>query len=190
MGDKSTFRANPNMILCTHLNVVVVSEAFRGLSHTDRAALVYEALIDDFFENPGTTDTTSTDIEPLNHRSLPKNFCIHGPAVNDLPNFKHLTALPFEMMLDLRTPAQYDPLHNLPSESERNAKSRTGVTALGINQRVKTPSKIKSLRSIMKIPSEKNRNAGGMHSHFFHDMPKDVKQLVLEEYVASEASEL
>ena len=34
----------------------------------------------------------------------------------------------------------------------------------------------------MKIPSESKRDLGGMHSHFFHDMPKEVKQLVLDEY--------
>tara|TARA_B110000971_G_C19814770_1_gene410492 strand:+ start:469 stop:753 length:285 start_codon:yes stop_codon:yes gene_type:complete len=41
---------------------------------------------------------------------------------------------------------------------------------------------MKNLRSIMKIPSESKRDMGGMHSHFFHDMPKEVKQLVLDEY--------
>ena len=191
VGDKSTFRTNPSLVLCTHLNVLIVSEEFRGKTHTERAEMVYEALVDEFFEHPGPTETANggdddndDDDDFDKSRRLPKNFCIRGEAVNNLPNFKHLSSLPFEMMLDLRTPSQYDPVTNVPSESERATKSRTGVNTLGVNKNVKTPSKIKNLRSIMKIPGENRseKEKGGMYAHFFHDMPKDVKGLVLEEY--------
>jgi len=182
VGDKTTFRANPALVLCTHLNVTVVSEEFRGKSHTERCEMVYEALVEEFFENPGSTETDpnlASEENPFPERSLPKNFCVRGEAVNNLPHMKHLSSLPFELLFDLRTPSQYDPSYYMPSESERTTKSRTGVNVLGINKNVKTPSKIKNLRGIMKIPTN---SRGGMYAHFFHDMPSDVKGLVLEEY--------
>lgn len=80
------------------------------MTHTQRAELIYSSLVEDFFENPGAGG------------ELPKNFCIRGESVNDLPHLRHLASLPFEIMLDLRTPSQYDPINHLPSESERNSK--------------------------------------------------------------------
>ena len=145
-GLKTEISKNPSILLCTHFNVLIVSEKFRGLTHTERAALVHEALLREYFQNPGVVG------EPQ------KNFCIRGAAVNDLPHLQHLGGLPFEVMLDLRTPSQYNVMF-APSDEERNSKSRTGIRNLGMDPKMKKLMKSSALKETIKPPVE--RDVGG-----------------------------
>ncbi|GMH80973.1 hypothetical protein TL16_g08778 [Triparma laevis f. inornata] len=110
---------------------------------------------------------------------LMKNFCVRGQAVNSLPFMRGLK-VPFEVMMDLRTPSQYQPRRYEADETERLSKSRTGIRGAGIGEDVKNISKTKSLRETIAKPSGKSE--GGIHGHFYHDMTDSVKSLVQEQY--------
>ena len=167
-GLKTEISKDPSILLCTHVNVLVVSDKFRGLTHTERASIVYKALLDVYWETPGTVG------ENL------KNFCIRGAAVNDLPHMRHLGVFPFELMLDLRTPSQFQASKFDSTDDERNSKSRTGIRNPGMNPEMKKTLNSSTLRETIKPTS--THNAGGLHGHFYHDMTPAVKDLVLEEY--------
>ena len=162
-GLKVDVANDPSILLCTHMNVLIVSEKFRGLTHSERVSMVYGALLDIYWETPGAVGET------------PKNFCIRGAAVNDLPHMRHLGVLPFELMLDLRTPSQFQPSKFSSTDDERNSKSRTGIRSMGMEPEMKKLTKTAALRETIKPPIA--HDVGGLHGHFYHDMTPAVKEL-------------
>ena len=181
-SDKTGIRENPEMLLCTHLNVTIVSEVFVGLSHWERVRIVYEALAADSSSSPpSSSSSSSSPEEPL---LLMKNFCTRGPAVRSLPHLRHLAALPFELLLDLRTPSQFDPKHpqhHDPTEEEMYGRSRAGLATRGVDPAIGKRQRPSELKNFVRIP-EPTANAGGLYGHFYHDMTKEVRDMVNEEY--------
>lgn len=157
----------------THLNVVVVSERFCGISHRDRVQSVYNAILPAFCTNMENSERIMFGSRRMN------KYGTVGKHVLSLQLFMHLRSnLCSHLLLDLRAPSQ----HSFHLESKvPNTDNGAGSLDQFIHQLIQ-PSILREIvnhSTSTTAPREENSHPFG---HFFHDMKKEAKQLVMSEY--------
>ena len=157
-----------NRVMETHFYVLIVSPIFQNLEQYDRTKLLLEDLMEEF------STPITFDFKQHVKSSSAKNYdmILFGNNYRSLNHLRILN-LPFEILVDLRTPQQYNhttnPVH-IPLKDDTDPG-----TALS-NLRAE----VRYLKELNKSnPSEKRKQG---FDHFFHDLQKESKRLVLQEY--------
>uniref|UniRef100_A0A7S2KUG7 Uncharacterized protein n=1 Tax=Leptocylindrus danicus TaxID=163516 RepID=A0A7S2KUG7_9STRA len=157
----------------THLNVFVVSKKFCGMTHRDRVKFVYDTILPVF-----CTDCEHSECILFASSRLNKYGTV-GEHVLSLRHFMHLrSSLCSHLLFDLRTPNQYG---FLADDIVPVTDNQVGSLDQFIHQLIQ-PS---ILREIVSQPASTNasrRENDNPFGHFFHDMKKDAKNLVMSEY--------
>jgi len=153
----------------THFHLLIVSQKFLNLTHHERLWLVYDVLLNEFVEE-------NVSIPKL------KGFHFIGPLVRSLPHVKHLLSnFPFELMLELRTPSQYQSSQNI-SETNNNVDTKKRNTLPALENPLYCDSKRSLSHFKNLLQASRPTMKKGIHGHFFHDLKSKSKNIFLDEY--------
>ena len=152
----------------THFHVLIVSPIFQNLEQYDRAKLLLEDLME-VFSTP-----IAVDSEQYVKSSSDKNngMILFGNNYRSL-NHLRILHLPFEILVDLRTPHQYN---NATNTVHIPLKNDDNPDAAPSNLRAE----VRYLKELNKHNSPEKNKQG--FDHFFHGLEKQSKRLVLQEY--------
>eukprot|EP01041_Mallomonas_annulata_P006103 gene6103-12356_t len=172
---------DPSKILSTHFRILVVSEAFDRLSHTDRLILIYNALLDDLGTN--ILQTTSTSSSSLLQFHPKMNFIsYYGDNVCQLNLFRFLLLPPptlptststtttttpplsspspsISLLIEAKTPSQWRMKDYTPPVSERFGSAHMGLRSSRISSSTVPASHKKRIKALAGI--KKSNTAGG-----------------------------
>lgn len=149
----------------SHLFLLIVSDAFDMLTHTERVELVFQALLTEFFvPNFHTTDKKA-------ECGKAKCLSFMGRNSSDLPHRRHLHGMGFKLLLELHSTNQW-------LDTGELATTGTKINAM------KPVDNLEKIGDILKdILFEEKKSvrslSQGPLGHFFHDLRGDAKTHIM-----------
>ena len=183
----STNRPKPEKILATHFKVLIVSPQFMYLSNSERHVLVFDALAREYHD---------PSFPPEGLR--PKKFSYLGPRVRALPFWRTLGDLSrVNLILELKTPAEWDPKRFEPNETERFGRGRNESKQLNESNTFHDREKIlvqnvkraldhekhpdPTRHDKQQMPQHHRHKAGGVYGHHYFGLPAKMRHHLVEQ---------